>query len=100
MMGKHTCTLCKVAGVLLVIGGLNWGLVGLLQWDLVAAVLGEGSMASRIVYTLVGISALATLGHWCGMCGACKKLRGECKDGKCEMHGGVSPKGPAMEGKM
>lgn len=44
--------------VLLVVGGLNWGLVGLFGFDLVAALFGEMSPLSRIVYTLVGISAL------------------------------------------
>ncbi|MEA1015469.1 DUF378 domain-containing protein [Sphingosinicella sp. LY1275] len=44
--------------VLLIVGGLNWGLVGLFGFDLVAALFGEMSMLSRIVYTLVGASAL------------------------------------------
>jgi uncharacterized membrane protein YuzA (DUF378 family) len=44
--------------VLVIIGGLNWGLVGLFQWDLVAAILGSGSMLARAVYVLVGLSAL------------------------------------------
>ena len=44
--------------VLLIIGGLNWGLVGLLNFDLVAALFGEMSPLSRIVYSLVGLSAL------------------------------------------
>jgi len=44
--------------VLLIVGGLNWGLVGLLGFDLVAAIFGDMSPLSRIVYTLVGLSAL------------------------------------------
>ena len=44
--------------VLLIVGGLNWGLVGLFGFDLVAALFGEMSALSRIVYTLVGASAL------------------------------------------
>ena len=44
--------------LLLIIGGLNWGLVGLLNFDLVAALFGEMSPLSRIVYSLVGASAL------------------------------------------
>jgi uncharacterized membrane protein YuzA (DUF378 family) len=44
--------------VLLIIGGLNWGLVGLFGFDLVAAIFGEMSAFSRIVYCLVGLSAL------------------------------------------
>lgn len=46
------------AMVLLIIGGLNWGLVGLFGFDLVAAIFGEMSALSRIVYVLVGLSAL------------------------------------------
>jgi uncharacterized protein len=44
--------------VLLIVGGLNWGLVGIFGFDLVAALFGEMSPLSRIVYTLVGLSAL------------------------------------------
>jgi uncharacterized membrane protein YuzA (DUF378 family) len=44
--------------VLLIVGGLNWGLVGLFGFDLVAALFGAMSPLSRIVYTLVGASAL------------------------------------------
>jgi uncharacterized membrane protein YuzA (DUF378 family) len=48
----------KITLLLLIIGGLNWGLVGLFDFDLVAVVFGEMSVLSRIVYTLVGASAL------------------------------------------
>lgn len=48
----------KITLLLLVVGGLNWGLVGVFGFDLVAALFGEMSMLSRIVYTLVGASAL------------------------------------------
>jgi uncharacterized membrane protein YuzA (DUF378 family) len=44
--------------VLLIVGGLNWGLVGLFGFDLVAALFGQMSALSRIVYVLVGLSAL------------------------------------------
>ena len=43
---------------LLAIGGLNWGLVGVFNFDLVAAIFGDMSILSRIVYTLVGIAAV------------------------------------------
>ena len=48
----------KVTLLLLIVGGLNWGLVGLLNFDLVAALFGEMSLLSRIVYSLVGLSAV------------------------------------------
>jgi uncharacterized membrane protein YuzA (DUF378 family) len=47
--------------VLLIVGGLNWGLIGLFGFDLVAALFGEMSALSRIVYTLVGLSALVQI---------------------------------------
>ena len=44
--------------ILVIVGGLNWGLVGLFDFDLVAAIFGGGSALSRIVYVLVGVSAV------------------------------------------
>lgn len=44
--------------ILVIVGGLNWGLVGLFDWDLVAAILGEGSILARLVYILVAVSAV------------------------------------------
>ena len=43
--------------VLVIVGGLNWGLVGLFGFDLVAAIFGAGSALSRIIFVLVGLSA-------------------------------------------
>ena len=43
---------------LVIVGGLNWGLVGVAGWNLVAAIFGAGSALSRVVYALVGLSAL------------------------------------------
>ena len=43
--------------ILVIVGGLNWGLVGLADFDLVAALFGEGSVLARAVYVLVGLSA-------------------------------------------
>ena len=51
-------TIKIIAIILVVIGGLNWGLVGLFNFDLVAAIFGEMSVLSRIVYTIVGLAAL------------------------------------------
>jgi uncharacterized protein len=53
MRALNTITLALV-----VIGGLNWGLVGLFGFDLVAALFGGGSLLSRLVYVVVGLSAL------------------------------------------
>lgn len=50
-----------IAIVLLVVGGLNWALVGLFDFDLVAALFGDMSMVSRAVYVLVGLAAVYAL---------------------------------------
>ncbi|MBQ9742930.1 MAG: DUF378 domain-containing protein [Ruminococcus sp.] len=51
----------KIALTLLIIGGINWGSVGLFQFDLVAWICGgQTGIISRIIYALVGLSAL-----WC-----------------------------------
>ena len=49
----------KLALILLIVGGINWGLVGIFELDLVAWTFGDaGSIISRIVYILVAISAV------------------------------------------
>jgi uncharacterized membrane protein YuzA (DUF378 family) len=53
-----------LAAVLLVVGGLNWGVVGLTGSDLVGALLGSLSLASRSVYLLVGLAALYQALQW------------------------------------
>jgi uncharacterized membrane protein YuzA (DUF378 family) len=51
-------TLNLVTLILVIVGGLNWGLVGLADFNLVAALFGEGSTLARAVYALVGLSAV------------------------------------------
>ena len=50
-----------VAWILAVVGALNWGLVGLFNFDLVAAIFGTGSMASAVVYTVIGFAAVVLI---------------------------------------
>lgn len=51
----------KIALILVVIGAINWGCIGIFQFDLVAAIFGGmGTVWSRIIYTLVGLA-----GVWC-----------------------------------
>jgi uncharacterized membrane protein YuzA (DUF378 family) len=47
-----------LAIILLIVGGLNWGLVGLLDVDLVATLFGQGSAISRVIYIAVGVAAI------------------------------------------
>lgn len=48
----------KIAYLLVIIGALNWGLVGVFNFNLVAMIFGAGSLLSRIVYSLVGLSGV------------------------------------------
>ena len=51
----------RIALVLVIIGGLNWGSIGLFKFDLVAWICGgAGTLAARIIYTVVGLAAI-----WC-----------------------------------
>ncbi len=65
-MKSSTLNLLKLAAIVAVIGALNWGLIGIANFNLVDAILGGGaheetSVASRVVYTIVGLAGLATL---------------------------------------
>lgn len=53
-----------VALVLVLVGGLNWGLVGFFDYNLVDSLFGEGSVAARVVYALVGLAALWKTVTW------------------------------------
>ncbi len=48
----------KIALVLIIIGAINWGLIGFFDFDLVATIFGDMSIVSRIIYALVGVSGL------------------------------------------
>ncbi len=59
--------------LLTVVGGLNWGLVGLLQFNLVSTLFGVGTTLEMLVYVLVGLSALYLLLTHMGDCRVCGK---------------------------
>lgn len=49
----------RIALILVIIGALNWGLIGLFQFDLVASLFGgQGAWISRVVYSLVGLAGI------------------------------------------
>ena len=54
--------LYNIALTLVIVGALNWLLIGLFSFDLVATLFGNMSVLSRIVYTLVGISGIISIG--------------------------------------
>lgn len=53
-----------IAFILLIIGGLNWGLIGVAEFNLVAAILGEKEGLIRIVYVVVGLAAIYQIFQW------------------------------------
>ena len=55
-------TLQKIALALTIIGAINWGLIGIADFNLVAFIFGDGTLFSRVIYTLVGISGLINIG--------------------------------------
>ena len=70
--------MCKflhaISSILLIIGGLNWGLVGLWNMDVVASILGAGSTPALVIYDLIGLSAIWRIIMWYkGCCGVCHK---------------------------
>lgn len=94
MMMKKGCHGHKLAWLLVVIGALNWGLVGAFEFNLVEALLGAWPMVERIVYVLVGLAAIVMVvgcpckkckegRKCCGSCGGDAKA-GSCKGGSCK----------------
>lgn len=72
-MLKYACVFCKIVGGIAIVGALNWGLVGLFGVNLVEDIFGVGTLATRLVYDLVGLSGLALLGSYFMSCPLCKK---------------------------
>ncbi len=93
MNGKGMCGLHKGAWVLVIVGALNWGLIGVAKFNLVMALLGAWPMVERVVYVLVGLAALMMLAA--GKC--CMKSGCKCGDEKCG-HCGMEDKKPMMGG--
>ena len=81
MMKCKLCPLHMVAAVLVIVGALNWGLVGAFNFNLVKVLLGSWPMVESLVYILVGLAGVAMLfACHCKKCGqSC------CKDGSCGM---------------
>jgi uncharacterized membrane protein YuzA (DUF378 family) len=81
MMKKCMCAPAKISGLLVFVGGLNWGLVGAgmlfgsmhdMSWNLVHMLLGRWMWAEAVVYLIVGVAAIAMLfGCKCSKCASC-----------------------------
>ena len=60
-------TLDVIVVILLIIGGLNWGLMGFFDLNFLGMVLGYGTAFTRLIYCLIGVSALYCIFQWKGM---------------------------------
>lgn len=76
MTGGKCCGVCKIVGLLVGIGALNWGLVGIFQVDLVAKLLGDMTTPARVVYGIIGVAGLLKLISLVKCC--------PCSKGSCE----------------
>ncbi len=82
------CIPALIAKILLIVGGVNWGLIGLgalmgkgmEAWNVVNMILGSWPTIEAIVYVLVGIAAVMKIFGGC----RCKKCMGGCADGSCD----------------
>jgi hypothetical protein len=72
-MLKQACLLCKIVGAIAIIGALNWGLVGIFQFNLVETLFGEMTPITRVIYGLVALSGIALFISYFMVCPACKK---------------------------
>lgn len=65
-----------VTFILLIIGGLNWLLVGVIGWDISKFLGGQGALIPRIIYILVGIAAILEVVTHKSLCKSCEKKGG------------------------
>ncbi len=72
-MSKQGCIVCKIVGIIAIIGALNWGLVGVFGFNLVETIFGVETALTRVVYAVVGIAGILLLGGLLGLCSCCKK---------------------------
>ncbi len=89
--GKGHCTLCMVGKILVIVGGVNWGLVGVgmfmgSDFNVVRLVLGSVPVAESVVYVLVGLAAVLEVFGGC----KCKKCKEACAS--CDVHGSMGEK--------
>jgi hypothetical protein len=61
---KNAQVLETIAMILLLIGGLNWGLVGFFEWNFIATVFGYTSVLTRTIYALAGLAAVYRILVW------------------------------------
>lgn len=63
-MKNNNQVLDLVSVVFLIIGGLNWGLIGLFEWNFIGSIFGCASVMTRIIYSIAGFSAVYRILCW------------------------------------
>jgi len=76
MTGTKSCAVCKLVGLLVGVGALNWGLIGAFQVDVVAQAFGQMTPVTRAIYSLIGIAGILKLVSLVKCC--------PCQKGSCE----------------
>ena len=76
MSGGKCCGVCKLVGLLVALGAINWGLSGLFQIDLVAKLLGSMTGPAKIVYAIIGLAGVLKVLSLFKCC--------PCQKGSCE----------------
>jgi uncharacterized membrane protein YuzA (DUF378 family) len=71
--GDHMKVLDIIAAVLLIIGGLNWGVMGVSDMNVISSIFGSQQVLLHIIYILVGLSAVYSIIQWRSICHRCKK---------------------------
>ena len=78
MTSGKNCGACKIVGILVAIGAINWGLVGIFHVDLVAKLLGDMTGATRAVYALIGVAGVLKVLSLFKCC-PCQRDGGSCE---------------------
>lgn len=73
---KEVGTASWVAIVLVIIGGLNYGLVGFFDYNLLESIFGAGTAIMRIIYAFIGVAALWSIFYLARCCKHCRGTRG------------------------
>jgi uncharacterized protein len=72
-MLKNSCTVCKIVGLVAIIGALNWGMMALFHVNMVEQMVGMG--LANWIYLLVGVSGILLLVSYVYVCPTCRKMK-------------------------
>lgn len=72
-MLKNSCTVCKIVGLVAIIGALNWGMMAMFHVNMVEQMVGMG--LANWIYLLVGLSGILLLVSYVYVCPTCRKMK-------------------------